>query len=314
MFSNAIPPTLGYPVEFLLPYVDIRLAKRYKQREILRIAYRGVPRNRCRSAPVPRKGKAVPTPSGSGSKGSVSNVEASYSTPSWCIQGNLCCISGERNPSAFHRRRKSPDVSRFVGELFLGSVQFSVVFQAVHAHLEAVGRRIASRSCSGHHVIALWNEVKRGIGNPFLVFQLHQPVRPGSALWRLQRRESIPTQTVFRSGQPGHPGEEWPPARRVDRPAVPVGLPSATRPSLVAAPGAGARVYRVSGNSRLSFSIGGLRDPNILAYVRFYEMGSVEQSSFRVSVHDISDTMRQDPLWKLCKAISKTRTGYFFRG
>ncbi len=49
----------------------------------------------------------MPTPSGSGSNGSVSKVEASYSAPSSCSHDSRCCISGDRNPQAFQLCRYS---------------------------------------------------------------------------------------------------------------------------------------------------------------------------------------------------------------
>jgi hypothetical protein len=52
------------------------------------------------------------------------------------------------------------NVGRFIGELSFGSVQFSVVFQPVHAHFEAVATHRFSQ-LPGHHVITRWNEVKR---------------------------------------------------------------------------------------------------------------------------------------------------------
>ena len=54
------------------------------------------------SVPFPegtQNGKIVPTPSGCGSKGSVSNVEESYSMSRAWSQSRLCSIEGDRKPT-----------------------------------------------------------------------------------------------------------------------------------------------------------------------------------------------------------------------
>src|ERR1700746_2952213 len=63
-------------------------------------------------------------PSGSGSNGSVSKVEESYSASSRCSHRKLCCIKGERNPEAFHCRRYSLIRQAFAANCFLDVYSF----------------------------------------------------------------------------------------------------------------------------------------------------------------------------------------------
>src|SRR5450755_3815358 len=145
----------------------------------------------------------VPTASGSGSNGSVSKVEASYSTPNLCNHGNLCCINGERNPRAFHSRK-----------------YFWIrIALAANSLFEAYSFPSCSRPCTPTSNPCWFSLAGKSGGTEYSpsgtkLKDERKPWRASSSINRLTRLRPLEPSTswvrttanCFSSGQPGHPG------------------------------------------------------------------------------------------------------------